>query len=78
MPAAVMSPEDQATMQALAKKYGLKSVYLESDLLFNPNAPNTMRRPATYSGGLCPDCGDPMRICGGCETCNTCGFSKCG
>jgi predicted amidophosphoribosyltransferase len=70
MPAAILSPEDEAQMQALAEKYGLKSVYLESTLLFNPNG--------GLSGNCCPECGNPLRHEGGCETCHGCGFSRCG
>ena len=70
----VLSPEDSEYIQALARKYGLKSVYLDSKLLFNPNAVTPNTGP---SGETCPECGGLLQHESGCATCYTCGFSLC-
>lgn len=34
-------------------------------------------QPVTNSATLCPECGEPLVFEGGCNSCKSCGYSKC-
>lgn len=50
------------------------SEYLPSDIS-SVNADDIHDK---YSGDMCPECGENMRMEGGCCLCSNCGYSKCG
>ena len=35
-------------------------------------------KPITVSGPKCPECGEPLSATGGCWSCTSCGYSRCG
>lgn len=59
---------EQQEINELASKHGLTRCDLPAHLLGT----------CEISGELCPECGQPMRVEGGCAVCVACFFSKCG
>lgn len=33
--------------------------------------------PVTSTGPRCPECGEPLTMTGGCQSCLNCGYSRC-
>ena len=44
--------------------------------LTQPSNPK-LNQPGTNSSVLCPECGEPLIFEGGCNSCKSCGYSKC-
>ena len=43
-----------------------------------PHPPQHNEPPQQFAAGVCPECGSTMWFEGGCATCHSCGYSKCG
>lgn len=67
------------SLEDMIKKieYGLKPVGMGS---LNPvfaDIQDTLKEKYAEDAGLCPECGTPLTFEGGCNTCKSCGWSKC-